>query len=131
MVSQPNVAYNAWANPAIVSNGLFDFNGAYLAGAWNEGLNVTVEGYLGANLLYTQTVVVSYYYPTWFNFNYVGIDKLVFSSFGGYDAGSPQGEGTHFAMDNFTYTVIPAPGAIALGSIGVAFVGWLRRRRTL
>jgi len=122
-VSPENVAFNGWAGPALMSDGLFNFNGAYLTSAWDSTLSVKVEGYLGGSLLYDTTVGVVNTGPTWCNFNYAGVDELRFSSVGGMQ----------FAMDNFTYnaTVIPAPGAVLLGSIGVAFVGWLRRRRTL
>jgi len=133
LVSPNNVAFNGFGNPAavIVSalSGTFDFNSVYLTGVWNDGLNITVEGYLGGVLQNTQTVVVDTTAPTQFTFNYLGIDELVFTSFGGTNVGFG-GEGTQFAMDNLEVNaVVPEPLTMLGAGAAVAFGAAFKRRK--
>ncbi|MBU7585596.1 MAG: PEP-CTERM sorting domain-containing protein [Nostoc sp. TH1S01] len=126
-ISSPNVAFNRFSNPATVSRrrGLFDFNSAYLSGAWNDGLNILVEGFYGGIAKYSTTVTVNSTSPTLFNFDFLGIDSLKFSSFGGINAGY-SGVGFNIVLDNFTYTPQPVPeptailGLITSASFGLA-----------
>jgi len=133
-VSDNHVAFNCWEKDVTVTapNGRFDFNGAYLTAAWNDGLNIQATGYFNSVLLHDQTVVVDTTGPTWFSFNYLGIDELKFSSSGGTPNPNNTwlGDGTHFVMDNFTFTEpIPEPATMIL--LGSGLIGVLGLKRKL
>ena len=125
VVSGDYLGFNGLGQPASMSGQLFDFQGAFLTGAWNNGLFVNVRGYSGPNLIYDQTVTVNSNAPTWFLFQYNNIDKLNFNSFGGFNAGYGF-SGSHFAIDDIQYglrSTIPEPstfilfGSTLLGSL--------------
>jgi len=120
-VSPPNIAFNAYGNPSMLSNGSFEFVGAYFTGAWCDGLEVTVDGYLNGELVDSKTIITSYYTPSWSSFNWI-VDKLNFSSSGGVPV---KDGGTQFVMDNFTY--VPEPCTMVMLAIGG--LAAIRRRR--
>jgi hypothetical protein len=115
IVSSNNVAFNYYGEPATIfsSTSRFDLNSAYMSLGLNLDtlLNIEVQGYRGATLLYDHTFTVNRFAPTLLTFNYFGIDRATFIS-------SPQQQ---FAMDNLIIT-IPEPsliGFLLLAVIGV------------
>jgi hypothetical protein len=126
------------ADMSMSSAAPFDFNGAYITAAWNTGETATVEGWLGSTLLYTQDIVTSYDGPYWWDFDYTGIDKLVFRSEpeDGQNAGLPAsngiGHGSYICIDNLTYNEtrpVPEPATLLLVGGGLAGLAGLRRRK--
>ena len=97
MVSPKNVAFNLYGDPAsISSSNAFDLISANLTAALNldSSLQVRVQGFSGANQVYDNTYVVTRHAPSFVNFNYLGVDRVTFTT-------SPT---IQFAMDDLVIT---------------------------
>jgi hypothetical protein len=125
--SAPLVVTNAWGCTEIGIGfpSTVDVHGAYIAAqgdpiSWTPSL--TVEGYLGSELVGTTTPFTNVgAAPVWFDMNLSNVDRIVFQSV-------PVHVGAGwFGMDDLTFTYIPEPASLPLlGLLGVCF---LRRRR--
>ena len=127
--SANNVAYNGAGNSAAFSAGAFNLDSAYLTAAWNNGLHVEVQGFVGTTLTYDNTYTLNTTSATAIHFNYFDVDEVNFIASGGVSAGY-DGGGTQFAMDNLIISPVPEPTTMALvGFGGLATLGMIRRRK--
>ena len=132
IVSPHNVALNGYGSTAMnsASGGTFEFNSAYFTGAWNDGLQMTVQGYDNSMLLDSVTFTINTSGPTLETFDWTGVNELVFSSIGGTHNPS---FGKPALSSQWITLSIRRPSrdrsCLVLGAIGLLGFRWLLSRR--
>ena len=122
-------------NPNFVEDGVGIYNGlgSNLATVlWNEPIqSVTFSWAIFSNEIYANAYDASNNLVD--SFSLVGAPpngQATLSGWGITRVSWHDGD-AQVGIDSMTWTPIPAPGAILLGTIGVSLVSWLRRRKTL
>ncbi|MFA5111873.1 MAG: hypothetical protein WC443_10740 [Desulfobaccales bacterium] len=116
------------ATASMKNTTLFDFNGAYITAAYDASFGesnpqtLQVQGWVGANAVYSQTLNFSDMLPLWVDFNFLNVDQVTFTPLNG---------SAQFLVDNINNNAaVPVPPAVfLLGSGLVALVGLRRFRR--
>ena len=98
--------YNAGGSDASISSGLFNLNSAYVAAAWRDGLQLRALGLMNGSLLYSNSYVLSAVSGTQINFNFVGVDSVLFSASGGSQHPGYDADGTNIGLDDLDVSVI-------------------------
>ncbi|TLP36807.1 DUF5801 repeats-in-toxin domain-containing protein [Arcobacter arenosus] len=109
IISGDNVAYNAnGVSPISFSfTEVVTFESTYMTSSWYTTQDVVFEGYLNGQLIYTSdSIEINYNGPTLIELNWDNIDQLiVYNTPTGIDVQEDNGSGSHWAMDDFTYSL--------------------------
>jgi len=115
MISVSNVACNAsGANASISSATPFTLASAWLTAAWDDNLQVEVQGYNGVSLSYDNTYTLNPTAPALVAFNYTNVTSVQFIASGGFRHPGYASNGTMFVMDNVSVLSMLSPPAITL-----------------
>jgi hypothetical protein len=76
--------FTSYARDVSLSDGVFDFSGAYITSAWDSTEQVVVEGWRDGSLVYTETITTHNDQAYWFDFSFTNIDTLWFRPLGRY-----------------------------------------------
>jgi hypothetical protein len=98
---------------------VFNLNSAYLTGAWNNGLQIDVQGFIGGTLTYDSIYTINTTGHILINFNHAGVDEVNFTSSGGIHNPSFSSFGEQFVMDNLSITPVPEPTNLLFVTVGI------------
>ncbi|MGA2174129.1 MAG: immunoglobulin domain-containing protein [Verrucomicrobiota bacterium] len=109
VVSPNNIAFNSGGYPAAISGGTFSLLSARLTAAWNDELEVEAIGYYNGTVVYDGSFTLSATAPALVDFNYQGIDQVLFIASGGTPhLPYSQAPASQFVIDNVV--ISPAAG---------------------